>query len=66
MVWQPIFKPATHSLASKLRAGMIHINGAPHRYGRPFGGYNQSGNGREGGRFGLEDFMEVKTIHRPQ
>jgi aldehyde dehydrogenase (NAD+) len=52
-------------VASKLRAGMIHINGAPHRYGSPFGGYKQSGNGREGGRFGLEDFMEVKTIHRP-
>ncbi len=52
-------------VASKLRAGMIHINGAPHRYGSPFGGYKQSGNGREGGRFGLEDFMEVKTLHRP-
>ncbi len=52
-------------VAAKLRAGMIHINGAPHRYGSPFGGYKQSGNGREGGRFGLEDFMEVKTLHRP-
>ncbi|MEK1887201.1 MAG: aldehyde dehydrogenase family protein [Phyllobacterium sp.] len=52
-------------VASKLKAGMVHINGGPHRYGSPFGGYKQSGNGREGGRFGLEDFLEVKTIHRP-
>ena len=52
-------------VASRLKAGMVHINGGPHRYGSPFGGYKQSGNGREGGKFGLEDFMEVKTIHRP-
>ena len=53
-------------VAARLRAGMIHINGAPHRYGSPFGGYKQSGNGREGGIFGLEDFLEVKTLHRPE
>ncbi|UGY08423.1 aldehyde dehydrogenase family protein [Phyllobacterium pellucidum] len=52
-------------VAARLKAGMVHINGGPHRYGSPFGGYKQSGNGREGGRFGLEDFLEVKTIHRP-
>ncbi|KQY32864.1 aldehyde dehydrogenase family protein [Rhizobium sp. Root483D2] len=52
-------------VAARLRAGMVHINGGPHRYGSPFGGYKQSGNGREGGRFGLEDFLEVKTVHRP-
>lgn len=52
-------------VASKLKAGMVHINGGPHRYGSPFGGYKQSGNGREGGKLGLEDFLEVKTIHRP-
>lgn len=52
-------------VAGRLRAGMVHINGAPHRYGSPFGGYKQSGNGREGGIFGLEDFLEIKTIHRP-
>ncbi|QFY62877.1 aldehyde dehydrogenase family protein (plasmid) [Rhizobium grahamii] len=51
-------------VATRLRAGMVHINGAPHRYGSPFGGYKQSGNGREGGMFGLEDFLEVKTLHR--
>jgi aldehyde dehydrogenase (NAD+) len=53
-------------VAAKLKAGMIHINGAPHRYGSPFGGFKQSGNGREGGMFGLEDFLEAKTLHRPQ
>jgi aldehyde dehydrogenase (NAD+) len=53
-------------VAARLRAGMIHINGAPHRYGSPFGGYKQSGNGREGGIFGLEDFLEIKTLHRPE
>ena len=52
-------------VAARLRAGMVHINGGPHRYGSPFGGYKQSGNGREGGLFGLEDFLEVKTVHRP-
>ncbi len=52
-------------VAARLRAGMVHINGAPHRYGSPFGGYKQSGNGREGGMFGLEDFLEIKTVHRP-
>jgi aldehyde dehydrogenase (NAD+) len=52
-------------VAARLRAGMVHINGGPHRYGSPFGGYKQSGNGREGGMFGLEDFLEVKTVHVP-
>ncbi|MBB3978240.1 aldehyde dehydrogenase (NAD+) [Rhizobium azooxidifex] len=52
-------------VAARLRAGMVHINGGPHRYGSPFGGFKQSGNGREGGIFGLEDFLEVKTVHRP-
>ncbi|HXV29899.1 MAG TPA: aldehyde dehydrogenase family protein, partial [Sinorhizobium sp.] len=52
-------------VAARLRAGMVHINGGPHRYGSPFGGYKQSGNGREGGAFGLEDFLEVKTVHLP-
>ena len=52
-------------VAGKLRAGMIHINGAPHRYGSPFGGYKQSGQGREGGLLGLEEFLEAKTLHWP-
>ena len=50
-------------VAAKLRAGSVHINGGSHNYGSPFGGYKQSGNGREGGDFGLEDFQEIKTLH---
>jgi len=52
-------------VAARLRAGMVHINGGPHRYGSPFGGYKYSGIGREGGLLGLEDFLEVKTLHYP-
>ena len=50
-------------VASKLRAGAVHINGGGFEYGSPFGGYKQSGNGREGGAIGIEDFQEVKTLH---
>ena len=50
-------------VAKGLRAGMVHLNGAPHNYGSPFGGYARSGNGREGGILGLEDFTEVKAVH---
>lgn len=50
-------------VASQIRAGAIHINGAAFNYGSPFGGYKQSGNGREGGKMGLEDYLEAKTIH---
>ncbi|MFC4623993.1 aldehyde dehydrogenase family protein [Daeguia caeni] len=49
-------------VARKLRAGMIQINGTSRAPGTPFGGYKQSGNGREGGKWGLEDFLEVKLI----
>ena len=50
-------------VSSKLRAGAVHINGGAFNYGSPFGGFKQSGNGREGGKMGLEDFQEVKTLH---
>ena len=50
-------------VALRLRAGAVHINGGGFNYGSPFGGYKQSGNGREGGLLGLEDYQEVKTLH---
>jgi aldehyde dehydrogenase (NAD+) len=49
-------------VAKRLRSGMVQINGTDHAAGSPFGGYKQSGNGREGGRWGLDDFLEVKAI----
>ena len=50
------------SVASKLRTGMVHINNAPGDQAAPFGGYKMSGNGREWGEFGLEDFLEIKSV----
>lgn len=49
-------------VARRMRTGMVHLNGAPLAANAPFGGYKQSGNGREFGKFGLEDFLEVKAI----
>jgi len=49
-------------IARQIRAGMVHINGAPLTASAPFGGYKQSGNGREQGRFGFEDYLETKAI----
>ena len=50
-------------ISSRLRVGAVHINGGAFNYGSPFGGYKQSGNGREGGIMGLEDYLETKTLH---
>ncbi len=49
-------------LAGDMRAGMVHVNGAPLSPDAPFGGYKQSGNGREWGRYGLHEFLEVKAV----
>ena len=49
-------------VARRLRSGMVEMNGLPRSSGSPFGGYKQSGNGREGGIWGLEDFLEVKSV----
>ena len=49
-------------VARQLRSGMVEINGVGFADGSPFGGYKQSGNGREGGKWGIEEFLEVKSI----
>jgi acyl-CoA reductase-like NAD-dependent aldehyde dehydrogenase len=49
-------------VARQLRTGQVSINGGRGEPGAPFGGYKQSGNGRESGRFGLEEFLEVKAL----
>ena len=55
-------KERMQRVARRLRSGMVEINGQFRSAGSPFGGYKQSGNGREGGVWGLEDFLEVKAI----
>jgi len=50
------------AVASKLRAGNVHLNGAGVNPGAPFGGYKQSGNGREFSVWGLEEFLETKAV----
>ena len=49
-------------VARLIRTGNMHVNGAGPDFNAPFGGYKQSGNGREWGTHGLEEFMEVKAI----
>ncbi|WP_288944035.1 aldehyde dehydrogenase family protein [uncultured Roseovarius sp.] len=48
--------------AVELRSGMVEMNGQSRGMGSPFGGMKQSGNGREGGKWGIEDFLEVKAV----
>lgn len=49
-------------VARRLRTGMVHLNGAPPNIKAPFGGYKRSGNGREWGSAGLQEFLETKSI----
>jgi aldehyde dehydrogenase (NAD+) len=49
-------------VAARLRTGMVHLNGAPTDVNAPFGGYKQSGNGREWGLEGLKEFLETKAV----
>ncbi len=49
-------------VARKLRTGQVDINGGRFNLLAPFGGYRQSGNGRELGRYGLEEFLEIKSL----
>ena len=49
-------------VARKIRSGNVHINNAPSGLTSPFGGFKQSGNGREWGEFGFEEFLEIKSV----
>tara|TARA_B100001175_G_scaffold188335_1_gene159775 strand:+ start:27 stop:1457 length:1431 start_codon:yes stop_codon:yes gene_type:complete len=55
-------KEKAKRVAKKLRSGVVYINGNTADSGTPFGGYRQSGNGREGGVWGLEEYLEIKTV----
>jgi aldehyde dehydrogenase (NAD+) len=55
-------KEKAKRVAKQVRSGCVYINGKDKVEGTPFGGYRQSGNGREGGTWGLLEYLEVKTI----
>jgi len=50
------------AVAAQLRTGNVHLNGAGPDFGAPFGGFKQSGNGREWGEFGFHEFLETKAV----
>ena len=60
-VWSKDEARATR-VARRIRTGQVDINGAPFNLLAPFGGYKQSGHGREYGRVGLEEFLEYKSL----
>jgi len=62
-VWSADAEHAT-AVARRLRTGQVEVNGGGFNPMAPFGGYKQSGNGREFGSFGLEEFLEVKALQR--
>ena len=49
-------------VAKRIRSGNVHVNGSGPDFSAPFGGFKQSGNGREWGDFGFEEFLEIKAI----
>ena len=56
---------AARVIAARLRTGNVHLNGAGGDNSAPFGGYKQSGNGREWGALGFEEFLETKAVFNP-
>jgi aldehyde dehydrogenase (NAD+) len=61
-----VFGETEHAMAiaKRMRTGQVDVNGGQFNPLAPFGGYKQSGNGREYGRFGLDEFLETKAIQR--
>jgi acyl-CoA reductase-like NAD-dependent aldehyde dehydrogenase len=57
-------KAHAEKVARRLRTGQVDVNGGPFNTQAPFGGYKQSGIGRERGKFGVEEFLEVKSLQR--
>jgi betaine-aldehyde dehydrogenase len=57
-------KAHAEQVARKLRTGQVDINGGAFNPVAPFGGYKQSGVGRERGEFGFEEFLEIKSLQR--
>ena len=55
-------KEKAKRVSKKLRSGIVYVNFKGADSGTPFGGYSLSGNGREGGTWGLHEYLEVKTI----
>jgi aldehyde dehydrogenase (NAD+) len=55
---------AALAVARRLRAGQVEINGGHYNPLAPFGGFKRSGLGREGGRYGLEEFLEPRALQR--
>ncbi len=55
-------RAAAVAVARRIRAGNVHVNYPAVDRGAPFGGYKRSGNGREWGRFGLEEYLEIKAV----
>jgi acyl-CoA reductase-like NAD-dependent aldehyde dehydrogenase len=53
------------AFAKKMRTGQVSVNGGPFNISAPFGGYKKSGNGRELGVHGFEEFLEIKSIQKP-
>ena len=53
------------TFARRMRTGQVEVNGGGFNIQAPFGGYKQSGNGRELGKFGLEEFLEIKSMQLP-
>lgn len=62
--WVP--GPEAVAVARRIRTGQVDVNGAAFNVSAPFGGFKQSGNGRELGKEGIDEFQELKAIQLPQ